>query len=67
MSRPMGIASPSRSARLHLLNRGRPLEVDPGDGEGGELVSNEIRELATVEHDRPGARIVKARDIAKPL
>jgi hypothetical protein len=30
-------------------------------------VSNEVRELATVEHDRPGARIVKARDIAEPL
>ena len=30
-------------------------------------MSNEVRELATVEQDRPGARIVKARDIAKPL
>ena len=30
-------------------------------------MSDEVRERAAVEHDRPGAKIVKARDIAVPL
>ena len=45
-----------------MLNQSRPLEAVPDDAEGGELVSDEARERAAVEHDRPGGGIVKARD-----